>query len=382
MSPTDRGGPTSSAVGSLHLLPSELLHSILLRLPLPDLLRLRSLSRLLLSSISAPEFRRTYQSTSPWLFLFQKRPPRSSLLRGFDPRSARWFTFPSLSALIAAPALPPGDDLYLLAAAPPAIFLLASNGLRQLIAVDLISNTVKKIPHSPLGPRGTSSWRRSGLKLVVSQGQGPGPSFQFLFAELLENRPVLFDYQSTTDTWRSIQVEGGVSRPPRGGVRLSVAQSGHESVVLCTDGPVVCRPRFRRAGHLDTDYRLHVYGDGYMAVVRSAGSGARTKVVREVEVWGLSSDGREWELVGGVGAESMGSGVGRPYGVMMGCLEEREGVIRLVLVSNCRGIWGLMWLNYDRSKGEWEWVPVPDCGTEGLNMAGIAISSSFLGFQL
>jgi hypothetical protein len=53
-------------------------------------------------------------------------------------------------------------------------------------------------------------------------------------------------------------------------------------------------------------------------------------------------------------------------------------MVRLVLISNCRGAWDLVWLSYDRARREWRWVPVPDWGSsKGLNMAGIAVSSTF-----
>lgn len=197
---------------------------------------------------------------------------------------------------------------------------------------------------------------------------------------------MLFEYRSDTDTWRSKEAEEGssVTRVGRGDATcLNVVQLGNESVVMCADGPVVYRPRFS-GGHVDSNSRLHVYGDGNMAVVRSTavilGGGSRMRVVMGVEVWGLSLDGREWELVSGVPAELI-ERIRKPYGVMMGCLEEKGGVVRVVLMSNSNGLWDLTWINFDRMRGQWEWVPVPDCGTQGCNMAGVAVSSSFIGFR-
>ncbi|GLT28949.1 hypothetical protein SLA2020_038490 [Shorea laevis] len=65
----------------------------------------------------------------------------------------------------------------------------------------------------------------------------------------------------------------------------------------------------------------------------------------------------------------------KPYGAIMGFLEERDGVIRIVLVSNFEGLWDIIWLFYDRREGNWNWIPLPDCSMKGLNMAGITFSS-------
>jgi hypothetical protein len=125
-----------------------------------------------------------------------------------------------------------------------------------------------------------------------------------------------------------------------------------------------------------------VYGDGSAAVVRSAAvddptSRTRVKVVTGVELYGFGAVGGDWELVASVHGELV-EGFRKPYAVMTGLLAEREGVVRLVLISNCRGAWDLVWLSYDRARGEWRWVPVPEWGgSKGLNMAGMAVSSTF-----
>lgn len=97
----------------------------------------------------------------------------------------------------------------------------------------------------------------------------------------------------------------------------------------------------------------------------------------ELELYGVGAVGGDWELVASVPG-GLVEGFRKPYAVMTGLLAEREGVVRLVLISNCRGAWDLVWLSYDRARREWRWVPVPDWGgSKGLNMAGIAVSSTF-----
>ncbi|CAO1948502.1 unnamed protein product [Urochloa humidicola] len=387
----------ATALGPLLLLPSELLHEILLRLAVPELLRVRSVARPLSSLISSPDFRRLYHLSSAssgpgpaaaWLLLFKKLPPRDAAIRGFHGPSGRWFRIP-VSAIL-APAVPPGEDLYFLAASGSS-FLFAANGRRELVVVDLTARAARRLPPSPLGPRGTSSWRRFGLKLVADP---PGSSrFRFLFAELVNNTPFLFEYRSETDTWRQSEAalaEGPPSPASPDGTFLCAAHARPDCVMVYSgadERPVFFRPRFpNAAGPGD---RLHVYGDGCAAVVRSAAvedpaaatSRARVKVVAGVELYGLGAGagavGGDWELVAAVPGELV-EGFRRPYAVMTGLLAEREGVVRLVLISNCRGAWDLVWLSYDRARREWRWVPVPDWGgSKGLNMAGIAVSSTF-----
>ncbi|XP_062206351.1 uncharacterized protein LOC133908372 [Phragmites australis] len=392
---------SSTALGSLLLLPSELLHEILLRLAVPELLRVRSVARPLSHLISSPDFRRLYHLTSAssgpgpaaaWLLLFKKLPPRDAAIRGFHGPSGRWFRIPVSGIL--SPAVPPGEDLYFLAASGSS-FLFAANGRRDLVVVDLTARAARRLPPSPLGPRGTSSWRRFGLKLVADP---PGSNrFRFLFAELVNNTPFLLEYRSETDTWQqseAILAEGAASVPVAPDCTyLCAAHAGPDSVMVYSgpgadDRPVFFRPRFpphnpNNAGAVGD--RLHVYGDGSAAVVRSAvidepTSRTRVKVVTGVDLYGFgasSAVGGDWELVASVPGELI-DGFRKPYAVMTGLLAEREGVIRLVLISNCRGAWDLVWLSYDRARGEWQWVPVPDWGTsKGLNMAGIAVSSTF-----
>ncbi|KAK9149753.1 hypothetical protein Scep_008510 [Stephania cephalantha] len=374
----------AGAIG-LCLLPSELIHEILLRLPLPELLRLKSVSKALSAVISADDFRRECNSRSlsdTWLFVYKKRSPRDSGLHGFSDRSGRWFKISSVAGLLA-----PGEDLFLLAASGD-FFLFASNNRGDLIAFNLPLRTAKKLPHSPLGPRGTSSWRRSGLKLI--SGPAGSDRFRFLFAELHENRPVLLEYFSESDSWRCVEARD--TQPSRTrGVFLSVVHGRNDSVLLAAtdddDEPVIVRPRFNAAAMDDLAIgfstggrikRLHVFGDGYVVVVRSesvsgCGGSEKERVMTWIEVQGVSVDGRSWELV-----SSAPSGLipKKAYVAMTGCIEERDGVVRVVLMmSNWEGLWEIVWLSFDLVMKVWKWVPLPECWMKGSNMAGMTLSS-------
>ncbi|KAI5441272.1 uncharacterized protein LOC127094686 [Lathyrus oleraceus] len=384
----DHRNTTSNVIG-LCLLPQELIQNIFLSLVLPEIVRLKLLNKSFSSLISDHSFVRQCNSLSnstTWLFVYKKRWLRDAVLHAFTDRSSdRWFRIPLAELL--KPVDFHGEDLYFLAASAN-VFLFASNNVREVVAVNLVSVTVKKIPPSPLGPRGTSSWRRSGMKLVTdSSGSG---HFRFMFAEFVGNRPVLFVYDSSTDTWKSTEAKEKENDEilPRGGVHvfLSVVHGPRESVLVATssisdsDTPVVVRPRFNDAEGLTVGFnwgnvidRLHVYGDGYMMIVKSEGEN-RVRVLKGVELWGVSLDGRKWELVSAVPGEVMGV-IEKRYGVMMGCLEEKNGIIRVALVSNCDGFWDMLWLSFDTKWKRWNWMPLPDCKMKGWNMAGISFSS-------
>ncbi|KAG5020041.1 hypothetical protein AAZX31_06G201800 [Glycine max] len=388
-----RNSTTKNAIG-LCLLPQELIQNIFLSLVLPEIIRLKLLNKSFSRIISDNTFVRQYNSLSTsttWLFVYKKRWLRDAALHSFTDRSSdRWFRIP-ISELL-KPIQFHGEDLYFLAASNN-VFLFASNTVREVVAVNLISVTVKKIPPSPLGPRGTSSWRRSGMKLVTDP-TGSG-HFRFMFAEFVDNRPVLFVYESRTDTWRSTEAEENTntnefsfSFSPRGAghVFLNVVHGPMESVLVATmpdecDKSVVLRPRFNVAGANDdltvgfswgnVMDMLHVYGDGYMMVVKSEGGNTRNvRVLKRVELWGLSLDGRKWEFVSAVPGV-----IEKPYAAMMGCLEEKNGVVRAALVSNCEGVWDMTWLSFDTKWNRWTWMPLPDCKMKGWNMAGISFSS-------
>lgn len=90
---------------------------------------------------------------------------------------------------------------------------------------------------------------------------------------------------------------------------------------------------------------------------------------------GLSINGRHWEYITTVPNELIEQ-IKKPYGAMMGCLQQRDGIIRAILMSNLEGIWDIIWLNYDILKKDWSRIVVPECKMKGSNMAGIALSSA------
>ncbi|KAE9622027.1 hypothetical protein Lal_00032364 [Lupinus albus] len=385
---------TSNAIG-LCLLPSELIQSIFLSLVLPEILPLKLVSKFFSSIISDHTFIRqcnTLSSSTTWLFVYKKLWLRDAVLHAFTNRSSnRWFRIP-ISELL-KPVQFHGEDLYFLAASGN-VFLFASNTVGEIIAVDLVNVTVKKIPPCPLGPRGTSSWRRSGMKLVIDptcSGQ-----FSFMFAEFVGNRPVLFVYSSQTDTWKSLEVReispNGLLPRGEGHVFLNLVNEPRESVLVIytpdCDTPIVIRPKFidlnNRGLTIGFNWgnaidRLHVYGDGYLMIVKSKGGEnngniCNMRVLEGVELWGLSLDGRNWEFVSRVPSEVI-KVIEKPYGAMMGCLEENNGVIRGALVSNYKGFWNMTWLTFDTKLNKWTWISLPDCKMKGWNMAGISFSS-------
>ncbi|KAL7168272.1 hypothetical protein ACSBR2_038667 [Camellia fascicularis] len=386
---------TTNTVG-FSLLPAELIHYIILNLVLPDIVRLKSTNKFIASIIFDQDFVREYNvksSLTTWLFIYTKRWRCKSMLHGFVDGSNRWFEIPILELLI--PMVSPWEDLYFLTASGN-YFLFASNTSQEVIYVNPMAKIVRKIPPSPLGPRGTSLWRRSGMKLL------PGPPgsghFRFLFAEYHENRPILFEYNSEIDKWRSIEAKENVWNFPcvneRGGdyIFLSVINGRSGSVLIALgsegdDDPVVIRPRFHRAGEeqrLAVGFswgsvfdQLHVYGDGNMMILRSDDVddvSKRRRMLESVELWGLSSNGMSWEFISMV-PSGLIEKIKKPYWVIMGCIEERQGTVRAVLMSNFEGIWDIIWLCYDIKRKHWTWVPLPDCKMKGLNMAGIAFSS-------
>lgn len=382
-----RSLPTT-AVG-FSLLPSELIQYIVLRLALPDIIRVRALNKLMASIISDQDFVRNYARhsiSSSWLFIYKKRWRRDATLHGFVDSGDRWFKVSVADVL--KTIVPPGEDVYFLTASG-SHFMFALNTSQEIISVNAVAKTIRKIPPSPLGPRGTSSWRRSGMKLV-SDPLGSG-HFRFLFAEMHENNPVVFEYNSESDKWRSRKAEDGDRKGgDREYISLSALNGSIESVITVIgtrcDTVAVVRPRFNGGreneqgqsavgfSRGDAIVQLHVYGDGNMMIVRSDGVDKGSRVLKGVELWGLSTDGREWEFISRV-SRGVIDQIRKPYGVMMGCLEERQGKIRAVLMSNFEGVWDMIWLCFDIERKVWSWVPLPDCKMKGSNMAGITFSS-------
>lgn len=394
----DHQNSTPNAIG-LCLLPSELMQSIFLSLVLPDIIRLKLVSKSFSDIISDRSFVRecnSRSSSTAWLFVYKKRWLRDAVLHGFTDRSDRWFRIPITELL--KPVHFHREDLYFLTASGN-VFLLASNTVREVIAVNIVSMMVKKIPPSPLGPRGTSSWRRSGMKLVT--GPAGSDHFRFMFAEFVENRPFLFIYNSMNDTWETMEAEENnrnkrelVESRGRGRqeeeerVVLNAINGARESVLIAWrgegEGAVVVRPRFEggmRSERVGLSWgngmdRVHVYGDGYMMVVKSeGGERGNMRVVKGIEMWGVErgKEGR-WGYIGSVPGEVMRK-IERGYGVMMGCLEERNGVIRAALLSNWEGVWDMIWMSYHTNTKEWTWIKLPDCKMKGFNLAGISFSS-------
>ena len=383
---------TTSAIGFC-LLPSELIQNILLYLVLPEIIQLKLVSKSIAHLISDQDFIREYNTRSrstTWLFVYKKRWPRDLMLHGFTDQSERWFQIPIAKSL--RPIVSPGEDLYFLTASGN-FFLFVSNTMKVVISVNLVTKTVKKIPPSPLGPRGTSSWRRSGMKLVA--GPPGSDHFRFLFVELVENRPILFVYDSQSEKWESMEVKENVANLPCLSEReshyiyLSVINGRSESVLIVvnshgtTSKPLILRPRFGGGGVDDGQLtvrfswgnvidRLHVYGDGHMMIMIS--DGIDKMMLTGIELWGLRLDGRYWQYISKVPSKLMEQ-IKKPYGVMVGCLEERDGIVRAALMSNFEGLWNIIWLTYDIKTRHWIRVIVPDCKMKGSNMAGIAFSS-------
>ncbi|KAG9153197.1 hypothetical protein Leryth_020600 [Lithospermum erythrorhizon] len=386
----------STALGFC-LLPSELIQYIILQLALPDIIHLKIVNKSIASILSDQDFVRDYNlhtSSANWLFIYKKRWHRDAILYGItDCCSTRWFKI--LIAEMLKSTVPPGEDLYFLTASGN-FFLFALNTSREVISVNPVSRTVKKIPPSPLGPRGTSSWRRSGMKLL---SYPPGSNeFRFIFAEVHQNRPTLFEYDSRVDTWHVKEATEEMLNSFCGLKRVNEyhflsAYNGLEGSVIIAvrspdEAPLVFRPRFPQGGEvggqLGFDWgnlidRLHVYGDGNMMIIRSNSvisvANKRLRVVKGVELLSMSSNGGQWNFISSVPSEIIDK-IKKPYGAMMGCLQQRNGKVRGVLMSNMEGVWDIIWLCYDIGKENWTWLPLPEyCNMKSSNMAGIAFSS-------
>ncbi|XVF49259.1 hypothetical protein PTKIN_Ptkin03bG0254200 [Pterospermum kingtungense] len=371
------------------LLPSELVQNILFSLALPEIIRMKLVNKFLSYVISDQNFIRESNLRSrsaAWLFVYKKRRRRDATIHGFSDQSNRWFNINSIDDLMKPVMFYPGDDIYLLTASGN-IFLFASNTQKAVIVVNLVSKAVKKIPPCPLGPRGTSSWRRSGMKLVT-QSSGSG-HFRFLFVELVGNCPVLFEYNSETDKWQSTEArENHGNFPGNDCMFLNALNGSYESLIVAVGSeyksPIILRPTLVNGAHqsstttfswVNISDRKHVYGDGHMMIMRSSMDG-RVKMLSSIEMWGISVNSGNWEYVSSVPSDMMKQ-IGKAYGVMIGCLEARDGKIRAVLMSNLEGLWDIIWLTYDKERSVWACMALPDsdCMMKGSNLAGITFSS-------
>ncbi|KAL8234918.1 hypothetical protein R6Q59_021018 [Mikania micrantha] len=388
----------STTVVGFSLLPSELIHYIIIRLALPDIFHLKSVNKFITSVIADQDFLRDYNlrsSSTTWLFVYKKRWHRDPVvIHGFTRLSERWFKV--MIGDILKPVIPPGEDLYFLTASGN-FFLFALNCNREVISVNPMTKSVRKIPHSPLGPRGTSSWRRSGIKLLA--GPSGSGQFRFLFAEMVENSPTLFEYDSMTNKWKTtIARESTVNHSHVNNkdgkcIFLSVSNGPRRSILISVrpdkNEPLVVEPIFSGVvedGELAVGFswgrvinRLHIFGDGWMLIIRSGpenvdDANRGIKVVKVVELWGLGSNGRQWAFVSRV-PNGVIDEIKKPYGVMMGCLEERVGTIGAILMSNFEGVWDIIWLSFDIEKSKWALVRLPEFKMGGSNMAGVTFSS-------
>ncbi|RID73723.1 hypothetical protein BRARA_B00856 [Brassica rapa] len=337
------------------LLPSELIQNILFHLCIPEIIRMKLLNKFVLNTISDQTFIRQLNHGSQrdtWIFVYTRRWRRDNgVLHGFSNRSVRWFKIP-VNEILTGEVFP-GEDLYLLTASGN-FLLFASNTHSGILAVDLVDKSVRRINSCPLGPRGTSSWRRSEAEEVNNWG-------------FKKNNNVF----------------------------LSLSNRPHESTVMSVDDvdgsminrfPTILRPRMNQdairgcpssVGFSRNDLEsqlLHIHGDEYKVVIRlDTIELSKLKRMKSLEVWEISSNGEKWELVSRAPSEVISN---KLCGVMMGCLERRLGVIRVALMTNREGFWNIIWLDYDKEKDKWEWVPLPHCRfLQGSNMAGISFSS-------
>lgn len=236
------------------------------------------------------------------------------------------------------------------------------------------------------------------MKLVASPTGPTGSThFRFMFAEFVSERSILFVYDSINDSWRSIEAEEGdgdvgIEEEEKKRIFLNVINGRRESVlVVCRrdgggaavvrrrlvggggGGDMTMRVGFSWGNVID---RLHVYGDGYMMIVESEGGDGKRRILKGIEMWGVKNNDNngEWEFISKAPMDVMKK-MERVYGVMMGCLEERDGVIRGSLVTNWEGVWDILWVSFVLDTNQWSWIPLPDCKMKGFNLAGISFSS-------
>ncbi|KAM3281415.1 hypothetical protein P3S67_028436 [Capsicum chacoense] len=375
---------------SFCLLPSELIQYIILQLALPEIIQLKLVNKSIFSIISDQNFVRNYNhqsSSATWLFLYKKRWRREAILYGFTDCSNRWFNI--FIADLLKQVVPPGEDVYFLTANAN-IFLFALNNRQEVMSVDIMTRMVKKIPPSPLGPRGTSSWRRSGMKLLSCPYNSE--HFRFLFAELHESHPTLFEYNSKVERWQFTQAIEATQELGDDFIFLSASNGRNRSVIIgvrpdqSNSIPVVIRPTFITRGNEEDRLAigfswgnaidiLHVYGDGNIMTIKSDKVNKTVRKIKRIELWGLSTNGRYWEFISMAPNELIVDKISKPYGAMIGCMQKTQGITRAILMTNLEGTWETIWLSYNKRDDYWAWLSLPDCNMKGSNLAGVTFSS-------
>ncbi|KAJ0089906.1 hypothetical protein Patl1_13159 [Pistacia atlantica] len=125
-----------------------------------------------------------------------------------------------------------------------------------------------------------------------------------------------------------------------GYIFLNAINGPNESVVVAIgsesrNAPLIARPRFNGGGSINE--RLHVYGDGHMMIIRSKGvenENGTVRMLKGIEIWGLNlrKNSRAWEYISKVPSELIRK-INKPYGVMMGCLEKGDGIIKMFPIA-------------------------------------------------
>ncbi|KAK3031138.1 hypothetical protein RJ639_035136 [Escallonia herrerae] len=376
--------PATNCVGFC-LLPSELMEYIFIRLASPDICRLRCVSKPIASILREREFVRNYNDqhrSSTWLFFYNKPADHDdAALHGFTDRSNRWFKI--LVHDLLKSVVDSGEYLYFLTASG-SNFLFALNTRNEFVLVNPMTRTVRKI----VCPSKIFSGPDTSIKLLI----GPPGSDRFcIIRNQIYGRKSFMVYDSNADLWQTRRLNERVDLSLVSGcVLLSVVDwfSKRTNIVCVSqrDHPeaVSIWPELAYAdSSWERHYPLHGYrviGDGKMAVVRSDGidvKNHRVRMLKGVELWGLTANGKRWEFISETSREIVAR-IKQPYGMMKGCLEERNGTIRVALMFNFQGVWDIIRLNYDIGRKNWTRVVLPSCQMKGSSMVGISFSNDLV----
>ncbi|KAK3028070.1 hypothetical protein RJ639_039361 [Escallonia herrerae] len=123
-----------------------------------------------------------------------------------------------------------------------------------------------------------------------------------------------------------------------------------------------------------------VIGDGKMVIVRSDGvddKNNRVRMLKGVELWGLTANDKHWQFISETSREIVAE-IKKPYAMIKGCLEERNGTFRVALMSNFQGVWDIIWLSYDIGSRNWSNIVLPNCQIDGSSMVGVSFSSGLV----